>query len=102
MWKTLGLAFLAQRSRLAPPRQPWERLREPPAAPVPPAVAVAAADDDLNAVLWTQRAVEHDLVLHEIYHGAEARLVPRRSPTRAGMRCPATRGRRRRRSFRRR
>jgi len=39
------------------------------ATPGPP------ADDDLNAVLWTQRAVEHDLVCREIYRNAEDKLL---------------------------
>ena len=33
------------------------------------------ADDDLNAVVWTQRAVEHDLVFREVYRAAEERLL---------------------------
>jgi 5'-nucleotidase (lipoprotein e(P4) family) len=48
------------------------------AAPAPtptPAAATVPADDNLNAVLWTQRAVEHDLVFREIYHAAELKLI---------------------------
>jgi 5'-nucleotidase (lipoprotein e(P4) family) len=37
--------------------------------------AAASADDDLDAVLWTQRAAEHDLVVEEIYQVAEEKLV---------------------------
>jgi 5'-nucleotidase (lipoprotein e(P4) family) len=49
----------------------------PAAVPAPPPAAAVAVppDDDLNAVLWTQRAVEHDLVFQEIYRVAEERLV---------------------------
>ena len=45
-------------------------------APPKPAAAVDAvpADDDLQATLWTQRAVEHDLVLREIYRNATQKL----------------------------
>ncbi len=45
-------------------------------APPKPAAAVDAvpADDDLQATLWTQRAVEHDLVFREIYRNAKERL----------------------------
>ena len=46
----------------------------PPAAlatPAPTPVAVSApgpvANDNLNAVAWTQTAVEHDLVYREVY-----------------------------------
>jgi acid phosphatase len=54
-----------------------------PATPAnPPAVSPAAApapspeaDDNLNAVLWTQRAVEHDLVVREIFRAAEEGLL---------------------------
>jgi 5'-nucleotidase (lipoprotein e(P4) family) len=44
-------------------------------APSPPGVAAVPADDDLNAVLWTQRAAEHDLILEEIYRAAGEKLV---------------------------
>jgi 5'-nucleotidase (lipoprotein e(P4) family) len=47
-----------------------------PTAPRPAPAAAVPADDDLQAVLWTQRAVEHDLVYREIYRDAEAQLVP--------------------------
>jgi 5'-nucleotidase (lipoprotein e(P4) family) len=43
-------------------------------SPTPAAVAVPA-DDALNATLWTQRAVEHDLIYQEVYHVAEQKLV---------------------------
>jgi 5'-nucleotidase (lipoprotein e(P4) family) len=33
------------------------------------------ADDRLNATLWTQSAIEHDLVFREIYHTAQTKLL---------------------------
>lgn len=33
------------------------------------------ADDRLEATLWTQAALEHDLVYREIYHAAQSRLL---------------------------
>jgi len=52
---------------------------EQPATAVPAQARQAQApqvpaDDLLNATLWTQRAVEHDLVFREIYGAAEERL----------------------------
>ncbi|AHX15048.1 acid phosphatase [Dyella jiangningensis] len=51
-----------------------------PAAPAPtPAAASAApktpADDNLNAVAWSQTAIEHDLVYLQTYRDAQARLL---------------------------
>jgi 5'-nucleotidase (lipoprotein e(P4) family) len=34
-----------------------------------------SADDRLNATLWMQSAIEHDLTFREIYHAAQAKLV---------------------------
>ena len=46
--------------------------------PTVPAAASAPtqslADDNLNAVAWTQTAVEHDLILREIYRVAREKL----------------------------
>jgi len=54
----------------------------PPAAqatPAPTPVAVSApgpvANDNLNAVAWTQTAVEHDLVYREVYRAAGEKLL---------------------------
>ena len=47
-------------------------------APAPTSASSSApvpADDDLNAVVWTQRALEHDLVFREVYHAAERKLL---------------------------
>ncbi|MBB5359870.1 acid phosphatase [Rhodanobacter sp. ANJX3] len=45
-----------------------------------PAPAVSAAtvpaDDNLNAVAWSQTAIEHDLIYLQTYRDAEARLLP--------------------------
>ena len=41
-------------------------------ATIPPAVA---ANDNLNAVVWTQTALEHDLIYLQTYRDAEARLL---------------------------
>jgi acid phosphatase len=46
----------------------------PTATPAPQATAVPA-DDGLNAVVWTQLAVEHDLVFREIYRAAGEKLL---------------------------
>ncbi len=35
-----------------------------------------AADDNLNAVAWSQTAIEHDLIYVQTYRDAEARLLP--------------------------
>ncbi|HET6804806.1 MAG TPA: HAD family acid phosphatase [Frateuria sp.] len=46
-------------------------------APAAPAAAPAAvpADDNLNAVAWTQAAIEHDLIYLQTYRDAQARLL---------------------------
>src|SRR6266849_5890671 len=60
---------------LAAWRQPAVSIAQT-SAPAKPAAAVATvpADDDLQATLWTQRAVEHDLVFREIYRNAKEKL----------------------------
>jgi len=45
------------------------------AAQVAPASTVTAADDNLNAVAWSQTAVEHDLIYLQTYRDAESRLL---------------------------
>ncbi len=44
----------------------------PPAAAAQPA---AAANDNLNAVVWTQTAIEHDLIYLQTYRDAQSRLL---------------------------
>jgi 5'-nucleotidase (lipoprotein e(P4) family) len=51
-----------------------------PVRTVPPVQAsrpqpAVAPDDDLNATLWTQRAVEHDMIFREVYRDAHERLL---------------------------
>lgn len=47
-----------------------------PSKPTAPAPSAAApADDNLNAVAWTQTAVEHDLVYREVYRDAEEKFA---------------------------
>ncbi len=41
----------------------------------PPTSAGVPADDLLNATLWVQKAVEHDLVFREIYRNAQEKLL---------------------------
>jgi acid phosphatase len=50
----------------------------PPAAVVPASVTAApgvAANDNLNAVAWTQTALEHDLIYREVYRQAGEKLL---------------------------
>ncbi|MBT2116425.1 acid phosphatase [Dyella sp. LX-66] len=44
------------------------------AAQAPAAAAKPVADDNLNAVAWSQNAIEHDLIYLQIYRDAQARL----------------------------
>jgi acid phosphatase len=54
----------------SPPRQPVA------ATPAAPATTVAvAANDNLNAVAWSQAAIEHDLIYLQTYRDAQARLL---------------------------
>ena len=62
----LALALLAGCAATSP-RQP-EVAASAPAAP-------AAANDNLNAVAWTQTAIEHDLIYLQTYRDAEAGLL---------------------------
>lgn len=48
----------------------------PETAPAPAPVAAVAANDNLNAVAWTQTAIEHDLIFIQTFRDAEARLLP--------------------------
>jgi 5'-nucleotidase (lipoprotein e(P4) family) len=70
----LSLALLAGCAADAP---------KPAAAPSIPAASATAsadarvpADDNLNAVAWTQTAVEHDLIYLQTYRDAQARVLP--------------------------
>ena len=46
-----------------------------PQKPGPGPAAKSGADDNLNAVAWTQTAVEHDLILRETYKVAREKLA---------------------------
>ena len=46
------------------------------AATVTPPPVTTAADDNLNAVAWSQTAIEHDLIYLQTYRDAESRLLP--------------------------
>lgn len=45
------------------------------AAPVAPARSGPAADDNLNAVAWSQTAIEHDLLFVQTYRDAQLQLL---------------------------
>lgn len=45
-------------------------------SPATAALPTAPADDNLNAVAWSQMAIEHDLIYLQTYRDAEARLLP--------------------------
>jgi len=45
------------------------------AAPSIAAASTTSADDNLNAVVWMQRAVEHDLIYVQTYRDAQAHLL---------------------------
>lgn len=47
----------------------------PPAAPAAAAATTAAANDNLNAVAWTQTAIEHDLIYVQTYRDAQSHLL---------------------------
>ncbi|KRE85746.1 acid phosphatase [Rhodanobacter sp. Soil772] len=67
----LALALLA--GCATTPRQP---MAVAPAAPTAQAApAVVAANDNLNAVAWSQTAIEHDLIYLQTYRDAQARLL---------------------------
>ncbi|WP_243040183.1 5'-nucleotidase, lipoprotein e(P4) family [Dyella sedimenti] len=58
--------------------QPAKAPAAPTAQTPPPAAAAAPAtpaDDNLNAVAWTQTAIEHDLIYLQTYRDAESRLL---------------------------
>ena len=45
------------------------------ASSTPAATATVAADDNLNAVAWSQTAIEHELIFLQTYRDAESRLL---------------------------
>ena len=59
------------------PERPAKPAAVVPNATLPAAVApTAPADDNLNAVAWSQTAIEHDLIYLQTYRDAETRLLP--------------------------
>jgi 5'-nucleotidase (lipoprotein e(P4) family) len=67
----LALALLA--GCATTPRQPVAVA--PAVATAPTAPAAVAANDNLNAVAWSQTAIEHDLIYLQTYRDAQARLL---------------------------
>jgi 5'-nucleotidase (lipoprotein e(P4) family) len=53
---------------------PVETAATTPAGPAVPAVGVAA-DDNLNAVAWSQRADEHDLIYLQTFRDAQEKIL---------------------------
>jgi acid phosphatase len=64
----LALALLAGCATVPSPPAPV-------AAKPAPAAAAVAANDNLNAVAWSQTAIEHDLIYLQTYRDAQARLL---------------------------
>ena len=69
-----ALALLAGCST-SPARHESVAAPAPVAAPVAPAPAGPAADDNLNAVAWSQTAIEHDLLYVQTYRDAQMQLL---------------------------
>ncbi|MBT2143800.1 MULTISPECIES: HAD family acid phosphatase [unclassified Rhodanobacter] len=67
----LALALLA--GCATTPRQPVAAMPAAPTAQTTP--AAVAANDNLNAVAWSQTAIEHDLIYLQTYRDAQARLL---------------------------
>jgi len=68
-----ALVLLAGCSTSTPTKTPAPTA---PAAPVAAAPAPKTpADDNLNAVAWSQTAIEHDLIYLQTYRDAQARLM---------------------------
>lgn len=58
----------------APPHATMHKAA-PPAPVVAAATVTVPANDNLNAVAWTQTAIEHDLIFMQTYRDAESRLL---------------------------
>jgi 5'-nucleotidase (lipoprotein e(P4) family) len=74
----LVVGCASSRTAAVPPAPPEAASPAPAAVEAPQAVpspSPVSPDDDLNAVLWMQRAVEHDLVFREVYRDAGDTLV---------------------------
>ncbi|WP_266156475.1 5'-nucleotidase, lipoprotein e(P4) family [Dyella silvatica] len=57
----------------AAPTQPPQKAAAP--AALTPAATTIAANDNLNAVAWSQTAIEHDLIYLQTYRDAQSRLL---------------------------
>ncbi len=68
----LALALLAG-CAIAPSRQPMPVIGSADSAARP--AAVLTANDNLNALVWTQTAIEHDLIYLQTYRDAQSRLL---------------------------
>jgi acid phosphatase len=68
----LALALMAG-CATAPPHAAMPKTAPP--TPVATASVSVPANDNLNAVAWTQTAIEHDLVFIQTYRDAESRLL---------------------------
>lgn len=71
---TLAALVLLAGCSSASPKSTSADASRPTSAPIA-AAAATPADDNLNAVLWTQRAVEHDLIYLQTYRDAQAHLL---------------------------
>jgi len=70
----LALALLAGCAALSPKAGTPAAVALPPQASAPAAVATPA-DDNLNATVWTQAAIEHDLIYLQTYRDARQHLL---------------------------
>lgn len=68
----LALALLAS-CAIAPSRQPMPVIGSADSAVRP--AALLTANDNLNALVWTQTAIEHDLIYLQTYRDAQSRLL---------------------------
>jgi 5'-nucleotidase (lipoprotein e(P4) family) len=66
------LAFALLSGCAAVPSRHSDAAAAPPVAAAQPAVA---ANDNLNAVVWSQTAIEHDLIYLQTYRDAQSRLL---------------------------
>jgi acid phosphatase len=70
----LGTLLLCACASQAPHSTSASSTATAPAAAVAASPAVSA-DDNLNAVAWTQTALEHDLIYQETYRSAQSQLL---------------------------
>ncbi|MDR3447367.1 HAD family acid phosphatase [Dyella sp.] len=68
-----ALILLAGCASTAPTKTSAPAIPAAPAATAP--AATTPADDNLNAVAWSQTAIEHDLIYLQTYRDAQSRLL---------------------------